>query len=210
MATPLNFPGYVLLCVRRAFSTSVGSGNNWSWFVGQILVGAASAFGLSKVIRIDQLSGLQISILDFVAAVLFFFLMRLFIWAPYQLWKEERTQVLALGRTTDGLPLAAFVHMRDSFTLAESACLLAGQPISNDQISGVASGFLSDLKMRVADGQFIPVGMSRPDEKMLLARAVLTGKFKTSVDEIPQHYRLAKPDLCSIAQRYGVVIPGLG
>jgi hypothetical protein len=99
MAEKSTFLRYALLWVQRALSTSVGSGNNWGWLFGPAIVGAITSwFGLSKMIQIDHLGPIATGALYLGATAGFVFMVRLFVWAPYELWREQKARADSLQK----------------------------------------------------------------------------------------------------------------
>lgn len=95
-------------------------------------------------------------------------LVLLFFWnlacSPYRLERDAHVKTRQeLERIEpDGIRLSEFVKSRTFFTLKEAACLKARTPITNDAVTGAASGYLHDLKKKVLSGELRAHGMPDP------------------------------------------------
>lgn len=74
--------------------------------------------------------------------------------APYRIEKEKRidyqNRYEVITHEKGGLSL--FIENRDSFSLGEAACIIAGEPITKGEVNGVAAGYLRDLESAAMDG----------------------------------------------------------
>lgn len=90
----------------------------------------------------------------------------LFLWnlacAPYRIMKDQRDDLSSkLGDQEGQMSLQEFWSSRDYFTVKEVSCLLAGVPISNGEILGIASGHLYDICKRIFEGELKPRGLTK-------------------------------------------------
>jgi len=137
-----------------------------------------------------------------------------FLWfwarAPFALWSEALEGERPSGPPEDKR-LARWVSRRTTFNLAEAACLLAEQPLTDGEIVGVASGYLADIKQAILNGEVAPVGLSGIELTLLGmhkggGRGLLSGPYPPDVrDDLV----ISSEDFKALALKYGVQVPGL-
>ena len=102
-------------------------------------------------------------------------LLLLFLWnlacAPYRIerdayesCKDEMSRITGLK---SGQSMAEFWDSRGYFTVKEVSCLLAGVPISNGEIVGIAGGHLYDICKKISQGEIMPHSLSKMQKQNL-------------------------------------------
>ena len=89
----------------------------------------------------------------------------MFLWnlacSPYRIMRDERNALsLKLRDQVPQMSLHEFWKSREYFTVKETSCLLARVPISNGELTGIASGQLYDICKKIYAGDLEPQSMS--------------------------------------------------
>jgi hypothetical protein len=117
---------------------------------------------------------------------------------------EADEHSLELGRTR------RFVERREVFTLAESACLLAGTEIRHNEITGTASSYLYDIKKRILEESLVPLNAGKHEiSSILMDERILSLGMGGVRRELRNDLEISKQALAELAVEFEVEIPGL-
>jgi hypothetical protein len=195
---------YCRRCLSIALRGSLSSALNWAGIIGVGLFGAFLHYRGSNLRFEDEWYGAVASAVVYTAvAWSAIFALRLIFVAPFQLYRSQRSQA-------DKPALEHLVRNRDSFTLAEAACLLAHTEIQQDDIVGPASSYLYDIKKRILASE-VPV-LNSTSHEIEYVRALSTGLALTAgapKRELRNSLEISKGTLAKLGTEFGVKIPGI-
>jgi hypothetical protein len=92
-----DYRQFLMECIRCAAKGSVGGALNWSSIVGALIVGAIFAYRGEVIVFGNDWKGEVVSAVVYAAAAwLLFFLLRVVLVCPYQMWRQHRDRGLQL------------------------------------------------------------------------------------------------------------------
>ncbi len=129
--------------------------------------------------------------------------------APFRIERDAHNITKKKLSSSDGVSLSEnlrrFVENRDYFTLKETACLIAGTEISEGSLTGVAAGYLYDIKKQISD-RSIP---TLKTAKAMGTLAIFASQIDGDYDNIPSHTQISKSTLGTLSTEYDTIIPSI-
>lgn len=119
-------------------------------------------------------------------------------------WRTQTTGRHINEGTKRSESLKKYVERREKFTLAEAACLIAGDEMREDDIVGPASGYLRDIKQLILAGEINTLNAEQYE--LSFARLNIPIEHRK---EIRNSLEISRETLTWLAQKYEVHIPGV-